>query len=484
MIRILFDNQEINPLYITRLHQTVQPFNNQFKIGTTICRQFSFDVRNEGVPAIPDQILFYEDNGSDNRSNWSLSATLLVDDVDYSDDVFTSFSVTDMMVRFNIPLVYTAGESIEIILNRICEEKGISLIAEDLYMSDFVISWEDDISERDLISYIAEVNGAYAYIKENGDLVIERLSRMPVHIIEAEECSAFTIGSRHYIDRVYVELAAATQFFPETSDNDTLYLNPENILLTGGSGYETMDILQHIHSIVNGFCFYNIDIEKCPINPDVKAGQLIGLADWNYLLTSSGEYLTTSDDERLLISGDIYVSFICTIDYDYNVGWYGGYKLELENGKQQETHVVTAKELIRRLDIRVDREMGLISQSIANIEDGVVSQMSAVEQRADSLEVRVASNETNISEASDRLTAFETSVTVQCDGVRISQGTEGSYTKFTDSGMDIYVGGEKTAWAQADGFYAKELMVSAENSSSKWHISETADSLTFYKEES
>lgn len=50
--------------------------------------------------------------------------------------------------------------------------------------------------------------------------------------------------------------------------------------------------------------------------------------------------------------------------------------------------------------------------------------------------------------------------------------------------MDIYVGGEKTAWAQADGFYAKELMVSAENSSSKWHISETADSLTFYKEES
>lgn len=138
MIRILFDNQEINPLYITRLHQTVQPFNNQFKIGTTICRQFSFDVRNEGVPAIPDQILFYEDNGSDNRSNWSLSATLLVDDVDYSDDVFTSFSVTDMMVRFNIPLVYTAGESIEIILNRICEEKGISLIAEDLYMSDLL----------------------------------------------------------------------------------------------------------------------------------------------------------------------------------------------------------------------------------------------------------------------------------------------------------------------------------------------------------
>lgn len=463
MIRILFDNQEINPLYITRLHQTVQPFNNQFKIGTTICRQFSFDVRNEGVPAIPDQILFYEDNGSDNQSDWSLSATLLLDDVDYSDDVFTSFSVTDLMVRFNTSLSYVSGETVRTILERICEDKGINLIAEDLYMSDFEISWNDNLSERDLISYIAEVNGAYAYIRENGDLVIEQLSRMPAHIIEAEECSAFTIGSRHYIDRVYVELAAATQFFPETSNNDTLYLNPENILLTGGSGYETMDILRHIHSIVNGFCFYNIDIEKCPINPDVKAGQLIGLADWSYLLTSSGEYLTTSNDERLLISGDIYVSFICTIDYDYNVGWYGGYKVELENGKQQETHVVTAKELLRRLDIKVDRELGVISQSIAEINDGIASYESSMTQTADSLEARVVRNE-------NRLTSFETAVTITAGGVTISQGTEGSYTRFTDSGMDIYAEGNKVAWAEADGFSSEELMIGGANDSEKWHM--------------
>ena len=95
----------------------------------------------------------------------------------------------------------------------------------------------------------------------------------------------------------------------------------------------------------------------------------------------------------------------------------------------------------------------------------------------------MASNEAGISENADRLTAFETSVSIQDDGVRVSQGTEGSYTKFTDSGMDIFVDNEKVAWAQADGFYAKELLVASDNSSSKWHIVENGNNLTFYKEE-
>lgn len=483
MIRVLFDSTEINSLYITRLHQTVQPFTTDFKAGVTICRQFSMDIRNEGVPGIPDVVYLYEDNGSSSQANWTLKALLLVDDVDKSDEVFTSFSLTDTMVLFNQNLSYSTEETVLTILNRICEEKGISLIQQDLYMSDFVISWDDNLTERDLVSYVAEVNGGYAYIDESGDLNIVPFSRMPVHYIEADECSAFTVGARHYYDRVYVELAEATQYYPDSSDNDTLYLNPDNIFLTGGGDYSTQDILQHIQSVINGFCFYNMNIEKCLINADVRAGQLIGLASWGYLKTSDGKYLTTSDNKKIMISGDVFAPFICTIDYEYNVGWSGGYVLELENKKQQETHIVTAKELVRRLTINVDRELGLIQQSVANITDGVATQITAVEQRADGLEVRVASNEAGISENADRLTAFETSVSIQDDGVRVSQGTEGSYTKFTDSGMDIFVDNEKVAWAQADGFYAKELLVASDNSSSKWHIVENGNNLTFYKEE-
>ena len=471
MIRVLFDDVEITGLYITRLHQTVQPFSNAFVIGNTICRQFSMDVRYEAFSAIPEKVYLYEDNGSDNRSNWTKKCTLVIDDINYTDDVYAAFSMNDEMVMFNKPLSYTSGDTVQTILDSICEEHEIDLIASDLYMSDFAITWNDNISERDFISYLAEVNGGYAFIDENGDLNITQYSRMPVHHIDAVECSDFKIGAKHMYDRVYVELAAATQYYPSSTDNDTLYLNPDNILLTGGGDYETMDILQHIQSIINGFTFYNMEIGQCPINPNVRAGQLIGIAQWGYLQTSAGADLKTSGGDKILSTIGDAACFICTIDYDYNVGWSGGYKLELDSGKQQETHVVTAKELVRRLSINVDREIGLIQQSIAEINDGIASYESSMTQTADSLEARVVRNE-------NRLTSFETAVTITADGVTISQGTEGSYTEFTDSGMDIYAEGNKVAWAEADGFSSEELMIGGANDSEKWHMHMANDGKT------
>ena len=463
MIRVLFDGIEINGAYITGLHQTVEPYSNTFTIGNTVCQNFSLDIRNEVDPGVPDLVCLYEDNGSDSSENWKLKATLLVDDVDYSNAVFTTYALTDMMVRFNANLVYEQGETVLTILNRICENKGIELKTQDLYMSDFAITWQDNITERELISYVAEVNGGYAYIDENGDLHISEYSRMTVHTIDAEKCSAFTIGARHQISRVYVELAEDTRYYPESSGNDTLYLNPNNIFLAGGSGYETDDILRHIHSVINGFTFYNIFIERCPINPDVRAGQLIGLSNWAYLQTSDGKNIMTSGGDLIQVSGDTCACFICTINYDYNDGWFGGYELELENKQQQETKIVQAKDLVKRLQITVDRELGLIQRSIADIEDGVVAQISSVEQRSDGLEARVVRNE-------NRLTSFETAVTITADGVTITQGTDGSYTQFTDSGMDIYAEGNKVAWAEADGFSSEELMIGGASDNEKWHM--------------
>ena len=39
----------------------------------------------------------------------------------------------------------------------------------------------------------------------------------------------------------------------------------------------------------NGFEFYNIEIEQCPINPNIKTGQLIGAGNWGYLTTNDNK---------------------------------------------------------------------------------------------------------------------------------------------------------------------------------------------------
>lgn len=368
MIRVLFDNSEINGNYIQNITQTVQPYTQNFLLGSTICRQFDIDIRNEGFNSIPNFVYLYEDNNSNTQSNWTKYATLLVDSSELSNQNYTTFHLTDMMVRLNTELEYTLNQSILTIVQAICTKHNISLVNQSFYMSDFLLTWQEDILERDLIGYIAEVNGGYAYINEDGNLVIAQYERIPVDTVDINKCSSYLVGEHHLIDRVYVDFAIASQSFPEESENDTVYLNPANFLITDSQNYTVEKTLRHIHSIIKGFEFYNIEIEQCPINPNIKTGQLIGAGNWGYLTTNDNKYIITKTGEKILISDGLVLPFICTIDWKYNTMWMGGYKTDLECKIQEETAIATTQEKLYKLNFIVDREAGRIAQIVADAE--------------------------------------------------------------------------------------------------------------------
>lgn len=462
MIRVLFDNTEIDGNYIMSLSQTVQPFNSSFTIGNTVCRQFNIDIRNEAITTFPDYVYLYEDNGSQTQSEWTKYATLLIDNIDNQNDHYTRFNLTDIMVRFNQQLVFTDGDTLLEILDAVCQSKNIQLITQSFYMDDFALTWQDEILERDLISYIAEVNGGYAYIDMNGNLNIVPYTNTVSGSVNASQVSDFKIGEKHLIDRVYVELAAATSYYPAASQNDTLYLNSSNILYNTGGDYPLSNVLQHIYSVVNGLEFYNLKIDACIVLPDVRACQMINF-----------------------INGNENIPFLCTIDFNYNTSWLGGYVNELDTKMQEETQIVSSKEMISRINIKIDRETGEILQQVSQTADNLYTQTSIIQQNADSLEARVSQAENNIEGNSGRLTEFETAVSITASGVTVSQGTVGSYTKFTDSGMDIYVESAKVAWARSDGFGSEELTIGGSDDLEKWHIhmSNNGNTLTFLKKE-
>ena len=369
MIRVLFDDTEINGNYILNLTQIVEPYNQNFIIGNTVCRQFSIDVKDVGYSTIPDKVYLYEDNGSDTQSEWTKYATLLIDNTEVKDEHYTTFSLTDVMVRFNVDLTYTVGQTVLQILNNICTSKGITLNTQSFYMSDLSISWQDQIQERDLISYVAEVNGGYAYIDEDGNLNFEAYTNIPASNIDINKCSSYKVGELHKIGRVYVELATATQYYPQTTSDDTLYLNPDNILFTDSQGYTIENTIKHIYDSINGFMFYNMAIEQCPIDPNVRAGQIISVSGWSRLLTSDGDYILTSDGNKILVTEGLLVPFLCSINWKYNTQWIGGYTTDLDCKVQEETQIVDTKKKFARINIKVDREIGVISQSVAQLDD-------------------------------------------------------------------------------------------------------------------
>lgn len=564
MLRIFFDNIELSSDDIISFSQTVKPFNNSFKAGVTVCRQFDLEilkggkiklgeddigfyvatneggentadvgidvngiyyskdtilnklnvgVDSQGVYAtdepqvefsLPEKVRIYEDN--------LLYATLVVDSFDDKDKQRLSLTLTDKMVRFNKTLTYE-NKTVKQILNQICNGHGINLITQSFYMAEQVISWgSGEVSERDFIGYVAEVNGGYAYINNEGNLCIEPYSNVSKGNIDLATCSDITVGNHHKFGRVYVELAEATQYYPEQSNLDTLYLDPNNILLSDSGNYTIQGIVKHIQGVINGFEFYDVSVDKCPILPNVRACQIITIDKYPTLVT---------------------------IEWNYNLSFFGGYELQLDSNLQEETTVSDTAMLakLKKIKIQVDREIGQISQQITDVNksmatvskkadnaslvagsaketadsanakadsantkadevagavnnlgqtvadnsgkindasnqgnnnavqiETLITRMSELIQTSDAIALTVSKIETASGDNSKVLSSLQTSFKVQADGAYISQGKEGSYTKITDKGMDIYAEGVRAAYARVDGFYASDYITNG------WHM--------------
>jgi len=379
MIRVFFDNTEVSGNYLMRIKQNVDPYNQTFKLGVTMCRQFEIDVKNNGFSSVPNRVYLYEDE----TGELVKYATLLVDSTENSEENYTTFHLTDMMVRFNQKLSYSTSQTILQILNSICQAKNISFVTQDFFMKDLVLSWEDELYERDLISYVAEVNGGYAYINNDGNLVLEAYENESAGEIDINKCSSYKVGDYHRIERVYVELGTATHYYPESTNYDTVYLNPDNILFTDSQGFTIESTIQHIYGVVKGFAFFNVDIGQCPVRPNVRTGQLLSAGSWGRLMTSGNDYIVTTSGQKILVTDGLLIPFLCTIDWEYQSQWIGGYKTELECKVQEETKIITAKDQIRRVSITVDRELGVISQQVTALDDEVGEVSASLELKID-----------------------------------------------------------------------------------------------------
>lgn len=423
MIRVFFDEQEIQPDYIKYLNQQVNPFNEKFELGSTICRTFTLQILNLEKYSVPNRVILYEDNGNQDREHWDRYATLVVDEVNEENLDYTEYFLTDGMTRFNTDLVYDIDQTTAQILENICLGHNIELGDYSFYMNDFVVTWqEEDITEREFISYIAEVNGGYAYIDNLGRLKIDQFKKQPVEKIDINKCSSLRVGAYHKYDRVYIELAEATVYYPETSENDTLYLNPENILFNDTEQYSRENIVQHIYSLVNGLQFYNLKIDDMPINPNVRAGQILSIDTGDFLSTQDEKYILTDEGEKIVVSKGKPLQTIITIDWNYSSMWLGGIELDVRSSSQEETKIIKEEEKRRRLDIRVNRQLGEIRQRVTTNE----GEISQIIQDASGLEGYFA----NASGARY--------IKLSSEGIRISESAESSYVIINEDGVDFY----------------------------------------------
>lgn len=342
-MEIYFDNTQISDDLILGLKYEAKTHANNFYLGSTICKCFTLDVDNSLAQTIPDNVYI--------KSSGYTMGKFYVDEVNRENLDYTSLTLVDYMLLtdFNVVVNDEVGDILSAQLGNHWDP------TVNLYGLDITVNQEVNI--RDLIGYLAEINAGYAYVDSNDQVRITKWKSTGNYTMNVENCSSFKEGALHRIDRAYIELAEATYYYPSTGTYDTVYLNPSNILITDSSGYTIEGIVQHIQQDINGFEFYNIEVEK------MAAWQLGDMPLAGYMIN----FTLGEGSEQ-----DVFPA-IMQCDFTYNGGWSGGLNINLNTDKQQETSV-SIDSIINNINIKVDRELGVIERTVANTA-GDVSQL-------------------------------------------------------------------------------------------------------------
>lgn len=339
------------------LSYRADPFGGDaFKLGTTVCQQATLQIKSTAFDNVlhPDEYYTVE-LAEGNLPYPTIFATLQIDDINWENEKYIEIKLVDKMVNLNVPYDWSAvdPQTVGNIINHMTTDllgytpdTNTSIWTEisSPYLTNLAVTWDSGTNARDFISYVAEVNGGYAYIDKQGHIKIKRYNNTSSATVLLNTCKDFKLGNEHIIDRVVYEYGVATAKYPDdstyTGTGNTVYINPNNILFTDSQTYTRDAIVQQIYSYVNGLSFYNVKTTRCYIPSTVRAGDRIII----------GAYRT-----------------IANVDWKYNGMWYGGFQLEVQNKKQEETQVIGNTERINQINIKVDRELNTITQTVSSL---------------------------------------------------------------------------------------------------------------------
>ena len=371
MIEIYFDGVLIDSDYYASITNDFKLFDEDFYLGSTASNTFKIEVPMNAVKTIPLEVVIKLDNKD--------YANLIVDSYEILDDNILSLSLTDKMTLFNFP--YDASLivpcTVKDVLQNICSIVNVELETTEFINSDIQVDfYNNTITAREYIGYIAELNGGYAVIGQDGKLYLRQFNSIPVEI-NVDDCEDFKIGEKHTIQRVVFDNGILKYETSTDESLETLYLNTDNVYIT------SEDIFNNIANQIIGFEFYSFETGNCIINSNILAGDLISFAN--------GE--------------DSYIS-IAQYSLDFNGAWIGGYSLNVNSKHQQETQQKGNNDKIKHINVelnRIDNKLNITVETQENQE----STLAELEIEAGTISQRVQDAQTSIDEINGALTTIE-----------------------------------------------------------------------------
>lgn len=369
-IKIYFDDELIKGDGLMSLSQSGELFDSTFKLGATLCREVNLQLSISHLPKneSPGIVKIYDDN--------DIKFTLHVDNKEKVDDMSYSYTLVDSMVKLNVPLSNifnwdtSVAYTVQTIVDKVCDYIGSKHIVVE-YIGGLSMNWGWDTSARDFLSYVGEINASFVRINPSGDIEFVEHKNATVRHLDVSTCEDIAVGEYHKIERVGYEQGTASIYQPINQvEFNTVYINPDNVLITDSSGFTRENIIKHIYDKINGFEFYSIKINRCQVDQNAIAGDnlIVKIIEQCKLTTPDGKFITDELGRKIIVALEKGLPTIIQTNWDFNSRWNGGYELEIDSLQQEETQIVdNAVKQVRKLKITVDRELGKITQQVSEV---------------------------------------------------------------------------------------------------------------------
>ena len=238
------------------------------------------------------------------------------------------------------------------LLQWICDYCGVELGDFPDVNNDMIISsYDNTISGKAYISYIAELMGGYAKIGRDNKLYIKPAKIEPIMEIDVESAKDFKIGEKYKITKVVYDNGILVPSIIGNDTGNTLFIRTDNFLISGDD--ETRDyIVENIYNEVYDLEIYPIEIDKI-LDPSIDPYDMV-----TYTVGDNARYNTY-------------------YDYTYSIGQTGKVKTTLPTAQQEATTNVndnaSTNSKMRAIRTYIDQENSTIRTEISNTKDTVDS---------------------------------------------------------------------------------------------------------------
>lgn len=284
-LKLWFNNVELEnaDIYCEKLtisSRLIPNGSKVFMLENFISKEATLILRDIDLSIIQDQVKISIGTLVNNEYEYVPIGIFNIQDKPTTDKNKTTIKLRDNSVKFDF--YYNGQDLIENnggsatklqILQDLCSQAGVTCnITSFLGSTDLIGIYDNTITGRVYISYLAGQSGAIPTINRDGELIFVYINNLTTVEIPLYYVEKYTNGDKYKISRVVYE-SGVIKYESGTTENDTLFLDSANPYV---SSQEQVD---SILEIVNGFEINSFSTGKILGNPAIDCYDIISITD-------------------------------------------------------------------------------------------------------------------------------------------------------------------------------------------------------------